>query len=207
MMNKTISKQFKGFNHDIRFEFVVNDTHVPQAELAYLRTMNPELDRTQICFAYIMLNGKIRRISFSPVWPVLPYYAGVVKKLSGDDPSFAIWRDTAFAIIGSRIEEFGNMILQDKTDKHNFNDLEELREDFFPWQIDRILKTGDVEEGAEVVLQTQQGQDILQRSIDGGRSLTPSLKKKIKQSVDHKNALLKQHITNKGNANGHETSN
>jgi len=198
MMRKVISKKFKGFNHDILFEFIVNDTHVPQGELAYLKTRNAKLDRTQICFAYIMLNGERKRISFSPLWPVLPLYSGVVKKLSGDDPSFAEWRKVAFDIIGSRISEFSNLLLQGVTDKKNFEDLEEIREVFLPWSINQIRKTGDVEEGAEITLQTEQGQELLQSSIADGRSLTPSLKKKIKQSVDHKNTLLKQHIREKG---------
>jgi len=209
-MRKTIRKSFKGFKHDIVFEFIVN-THASFAELAYLKTMNPKLDRTQICSAHVMFRGldgkgKLKRVSFSPVWPILPFYAGVVEELSGDDRYFVRWRDTAFDIINSRLSDFRDMILRDETDKHNFNDLEDLREDFIPWQIDRIIKTGNVEEGAEVVLQTREGQDVLQRSIEVVGPLTPGLKKKIKQSVDHKNKLLKQHIKEIGGTTNRDQS-
>lgn len=201
-MRKVISKRFPKFKHDILFEFVVNEK-TPEAEKAILRQRNPELKNFQVCFAYAMINGERKRIDFGAKWPVLPYYSGAVKKLSDNDLAFSKWKKAAFEIVASRVEDFALLVEQEATEEHNFNDLEEIREEFIPWQLEQIAKTGNVEEGAVATLQTEEGQKFL-----SGEKISNKLKKDIRKQTEHKDKLLKKHIEQtKVERNGNEKSN
>ena len=139
----------------------------------------------QFVRAMLMDRGKWKPIFFSAQYPVLLYEKGEIS--SASDPQFHELRQTAMTIIESRIKDYQKLRgVVGVDERAQFRDLEELAHAFVPWQIDKVVRTGDVERGAEQALMTAQGAEVMKN-----HRVTPRLRRKLDAATQYRRKLVR----------------
>ena len=139
----------------------------------------------QFVRAMIRDKGQWKPIFFSGEDPVLIYEETVIK--SKDDPRFHALQHAAMEVMEVRVTEYQKFrgIVGAVDQKAQFRDLEELAHAFVPWQLDRIVRTGDVERGAEQTLMTRQGAEVM-----AGHRVSPRLRRNLREATKYRRDLV-----------------
>lgn len=145
MKDKIITKDFQGFPVTIRF-FKIRNHRVTVAE-AFVMIDDKKTG--------LRLDGNSGRNVLSPV---------TVDKLSDKDKGFIYFRDAVFDMIERKITRYkeGKSARMPIIGERRTNPNDEL--EFIDWELKRIRETGDVEKGAEAVLRTEKGKEMLRQN-------------------------------------------
>ena len=168
----------------------------------------PELTRdVKFIFTKTALNGELFQIiracmeyrnpprqlpiTFSPEHPFLRIETEEIKSTK-NNPAFERHRQTAMEIIEGRVKDFHRIrgIVGIK-ERKQFEDLEALSQDFVPWQLDKVARTGDVERGAEQTLMTRQGAELMAKN-----RISPRLRRKLAEALIYRRSLLGRSMRN-----------
>lgn len=146
----------------------------------------------QFVRAFMKSRGKWKPVFFSGEHPVLEYEQGQIKDKY--DPQFESLRQLAMEIIEDRLRDYQKVrgvVGLDVDDKKQFRDLEELAHEFVPWQIDKVVRTGDVERGAVQTLMTQQGAEVMAK-----HRVSPKLRRELADATKFRRDLVGRKLFN-----------
>ena len=171
----------------VKYEFMRSET-----KFAFTKKHLPGGRVLQMAQAFLRKGAGWKHIVFSKQFPILTLDTGEITCMNPPDPVFRKFRDFCYDIMEDRLTDYimalENLIAHE-TDQ--FADVEEMREEFVPWQAQKIITSGDVENGAEQIFFTAEGQELL-RNPKYAKS--NRLMRKIAAAQLHKDAAIQQDL-------------